>query len=256
MSSIQLEHVSLSYPLLGAYTRSLKQSVLQALSRKSKTTLRFEHEKVTFIDALQDISFELNSGDRLGLIGPNGAGKSTLLKVLAGIYLPSQGTMTVNGNISPLLGISVGMNPQATGYENIKFRCLLHGFNKQQIEKVTHEVEEFTELGHFLAMPTKTYSSGMNVRLSFGIATAIIPDILILDEVVGVGDIRFIEKAQARLNRLIESSNILVLASHSNEIIYKFCNKILWLDQGRMVKLVEQPIQDVLIEYQQTCVAS
>lgn len=249
MSYIQLKNVSLSYPLLqGHYIRSIKQSVLHAFSKDS-----LEQDKVTFINALKNIDLELKRGDRLGLIGHNGAGKSTLLRVMAGIYPPSQGTLKVVGSISPLLGIHVGMNPQSSGYENIKFRCLLHGFDKNKTQKIIQEVEEFTELGRFLSMPVKTYSSGMSVRLSFAIATAIVPDILLVDEVVGVGDAQFIEKAQRRLNSLIESSNILVLASHSENIISKFCNKILWLEQGSIVSLSQDEVQKTLTSYQQGC---
>lgn len=253
MSLIKLNNVSLRYPLLGVYTRSLKQSLVQKLCR-DRTTPITEHEKITYIDALKEINFTLQSGDRLGLIGQNGAGKSTLLKVLAGIYPPTIGEIEVQGNISPLLGISVGMNSQATGYENIKFRCLLHGFDKKKIQNIIKDVEEFTELGHFLSMPVKTYSSGMNVRLSFGLATAITPDILIVDEVVGVGDARFIDKAKSRLTSLIESSNILVVASHSDEIIKKFCNKILWLEHGSIVKFSHHHVESVLTEYKEACV--
>lgn len=252
MSSIQLQQVSLSYPLLGACTRSLKKAMLQQLS--IGRGLVAEQDTIKMISALKEISFELRSGDRLGLIGRNGAGKSTLLKVLAGIYPPSQGKISVRGSVSPLLGINVGMNPLATGYENIKFRCLLYGFDKNKTQKIIKDIEDFTELGHFLSMPIKTYSSGMSVRLSFGLATAMTPDILIVDEVVGVGDAQFIQKAKARLNNLIEVSNILVLASHSNEIIKKFCNKILWLDQGRIVKFVHQDIHSVLSEYQNAAI--
>lgn len=253
MSSVQLKNLSLRYPLLGTYTRSLKQSVLQNISRGRGPVS--EHEKITYIDALKDISFELHRGDRLGLIGRNGAGKSTLLKVIAGIYPPSTGQITVHGNISPLLGIGMGMNPQATGYENIKLRCLLHGFDKKKTQQIIKDVEEFTELGHFLSMPIKTYSSGMSVRLSFGIATGITPDILVVDEVVGVGDAQFLQKAQARMHGLIESSNILVMASHSDDIIKQFCNKILWLDHGSIVKCSDQNVSEVLKEYKQSCLA-
>jgi len=251
MSLVKLENVSLKYPLLGAYTRSLKQSMVRAFSQNRQ--LLSEHDKITYINALKGIDFELKSGDRLGLIGRNGAGKSTLLKVLAGIYPPSTGSIEVVGNVSPLLGISVGMNSLATGYENIKFRCLLHGFDKKKTQQIIKEVEDFTELGHFLSMPIKTYSSGMSVRLSFGIATAITPDILIVDEVVGVGDAHFMDKAKARLTHLIESSNIMVVASHSDEIIKRFCNKILWLDQGVIVKFTHHDIDAILHEYKQTC---
>ncbi|MBS0350110.1 MAG: ABC transporter ATP-binding protein [Proteobacteria bacterium] len=248
-SLIQLQDIALRYPLLGIHNRSLKQILLPRFGRNAAQV----PEKINFIDALKGISFELTRGDRLGLIGRNGAGKSTLLKLLAGIYSPSQGNICVRGNVSPLLGISVGMNPQATGYENIKFRCLLHGFDRFKIEKIYREVEEFTELGRFLAMPVKTYSSGMNVRLSFAIATAITPDILVVDEVVGVGDVQFIEKAKARLTDLIESSNILVLASHSDEIVKKFCNKLLWLERGSIVKFSDKNLDATLEEYKQSC---
>lgn len=249
MSYIQLKNVSLSYPLLrGHYVRSIKQSVLHAFSKDS-----LNHDRVTFINALKNINLELKRGDRLGLIGRNGAGKSTLLRVMAGIYPPTQGKVKVAGSISPLLGIHVGMNPLSSGYENIKFRCLLHGFDKKKIQKIIDDVEEFTELGRFLSMPVKTYSSGMSVRLSFGIATAIVPDILLVDEVVGVGDAQFIEKAQQRLNTLIESSNILVLASHSEDIIKKFCNKILWLEQGSIISLSQDKVDEALMSYHQSC---
>ncbi len=250
MSSITVTDVSLRYPLLGAYTRSLKQSILKKLAGVSSGS---EYEKISYIDALKKINFSLKSGDRLGLIGRNGAGKTSLLKILSGIYQPTRGKIDVQGHVSPLLGISVGMHPLATGYENIKFRCLLHGIDKKKIPSIVKDVEEFTELGHFLSMPIKTYSSGMSVRLSFGLATAITPDILILDEVVGVGDAQFIDKAKLRLTNLIESSNILVLASHSDEIILKFCNKILWLDQGSIVKFGQNDVRGVLNEYKEIC---
>lgn len=251
MSFIKLDHVSLSYPVLGAYTRSLKQSILKKFCSSSCHTT--EHDKINFVEALKDINLKLTSGDRLGLIGRNGAGKSTLLRMLAGIYAPTQGSILVRGSISPLLGISVGMQQLATGYENIKFRCLLYGFDKKKTQAIIKNIEEFTELGPFLNMPIKTYSSGMSMRLSFGIATAIIPDILVVDEVVGVGDAQFLDKAKNRLNNLIESSNILVLASHSDDIIKKFCNKILWLDHGVIVKFAHNDVSGVLTEYHESC---
>jgi ABC-type polysaccharide/polyol phosphate transport system ATPase subunit len=253
MSFIRLKNVSLSYPLLGSYSRSLKQSMMEVLVKRPPYIT--EQNKIIHVEALKNINFELTRGDRLGLIGPNGAGKSTLLKVLAGIYPPSTGSIEIKGKISPLMGINVGMNPLATGYENIKFRCLLHGFDSKEIQKIIQDVEEFTQLGHFLSMPVRTYSSGMNVRLSFGIATAIVPDILIIDEVVGAGDAQFINKARQRLSQLIESSNILVLASHSEEIIKKFCNKLLWLEKGGIVKFSDQNIDQILSEYKQVSVA-
>ncbi len=242
MSVISLKDVHLKYPLLGGYARSLKTSFLQLLYKRSAR----EIEQIKYIEALKGINLELRDGDRLGLIGNNGAGKSTLLKVMAGIYFPSQGKVHVEGSLSSLLGLNVGMNPHTTGYENIELKCLLHGCDRKKIKEIILDIEEFTELGKFLPMPAKTYSSGMNLRLAFGLATAVAPEILLIDEVVGVGDARFLEKAQNRLNKLILDSKILVLSSHSNEIIKKFCNKVLWLENGKILYVggnVEETLQ-------------
>lgn len=248
MSTISLKNVHLKYPLLGGYSRSFKTSVLQLLYKKSAR----EVKKIKYIEALNGINLELREGDRLGLIGNNGAGKSTLLKVMSQIYFPSQGKIHIDGSISSLLGIHVGMNPHTTGYENIELRCLLHGYDLKKIKEIVLDIEKFTELGNFLSMPTKTYSSGMNLRLAFGLATAIVPEILLIDEVVGVGDARFLEKAQNRLNKLILESKILVLSSHSNEIIKKFCNKVLWLENGN-IRYIGSNVEETLeIYHQQT----
>jgi len=162
----------------------------------------------------------------------NGAGKSTLLKLLSGIYTPNSGDLIVNGNVSSLLSLQYGMKPWATGYENIRLRCLLNNLTDEQIDKVIKDIEEFSELGNALVKPVNTYSSGMTLRLSFAIATAQIPDILILDEVIGTGDEYFLDKANTRMESFIDHSNVMILASHSEQIIRKFCNKVLWLDNG------------------------
>lgn len=230
MTHIDLNNVSLRYRVYGTSTRSLKRSLLQfATGGRLKNDAT---DSIISVDALKQISFRLDKGDRLGLIGANGAGKSTLLKVMAGLYAPTSGSIEIKGHTSPLLSLGVGMQPNSSGYENIRLRCLIHGYSKQETEKVTADLEEFTELGDFLSMPVKIYSSGMNVRLSFGMATAIDPDILLLDEVVGAGDASFMQKAQKRLDNLVGKCNILVFASHSNELIAKMCNKAIWLDQG------------------------
>lgn len=232
MSKIAVNNLCLKYPVYGANTRSLKRSFLEfATGGKLKEV---NGSSVITVDALSDICFNLEKGDRLGLIGHNGSGKSTLLKVLAGIYEPTLGSMNVVGYVSSLLSVGVGMQPGATGYENIRLRCLMHGYSRNETNQIIADMEEFTELGDFLAMPVKIYSSGMSLRLAFGIATAITPDILLLDEVVGAGDAHFVEKAQNRLNNLVEKSNILVLATHSNDLIKKFCNKVMWLEQGKI----------------------
>lgn len=230
MTYIELKDVSLSYRLYGTSTRSLKRSLLHfAMGKNLKQNAS---DSIVAVDALKKISLRLDKGDRLGLIGNNGAGKSTLLKVMAGLYAPTSGFINIKGHTSPLLSLGVGMQPNSTGYENIRLRCLMHKYSAKETERVIAELEEFTELGDFLSMPVKIYSSGMSVRLSFGMATAINPDILLLDEIVGAGDANFMQKAQKRLDNLVGKCNILVFASHSNNLITKMCNKAVWLEQG------------------------
>jgi len=230
-SVIQLNNIYIRYPIIGADSRSFKRKLV-SLSTGGQIKEANKNTHIT-VEALSEISFSLQKGDKLGLIGHNGAGKSTLLKVIAGIYEPCQGAINVTGIISSLLSLSVGMQMGATGYENIRMRCIMLGLSHDETKRIIKDVEEFTELGDYLSMPVKVYSSGMQVRLTFGIATAITPDILLLDEVVGAGDAQFIKKAQSRLDKLIKNSNILVLASHSNDLVKKFCNKALWLEHGK-----------------------
>jgi ABC-type polysaccharide/polyol phosphate transport system ATPase subunit len=174
----------------------------------------------------------LTKGDKLGLIGHNGAGKSSLLRIMAGIYQPQKGEITVKGKISSLLDLNVGMQMEANGYENIRVRSLILGISKDETKKCIADIQQFSELGDFMSIPVKTYSSGMLMRLAFGMSTSFIPDILLIDEVIGAGDANFIKKAQTRLESFIAKSNILVLSSHSTEIIQRFCNKVLWLEHG------------------------
>lgn len=228
MSEIILENVSLNYPIYGANTRSFKRTLVNVATGGRLTN----HNKKVMVTALQDISFKLNKGDKLGLIGHNGAGKSTLLKVLARIYEPQHGKFMVKGKVSALLDLNIGMQFEATGYENIKIRSLILGLSKGAHKELVPDVENFAELGDFLSMPVKTYSAGMAMRLAFGMSTAATPDILLLDEVIGVGDGRFINKASDRIEQLVQNSNIVVLSSHVTDFIRKFCNKILWLEHG------------------------
>jgi ABC-2 type transport system ATP-binding protein/lipopolysaccharide transport system ATP-binding protein len=187
------------------------------------------------VEALNDVSFELAHGDRLALVGHNGAGKTTMLRVLAGIYTPEAGRVTVKGRIAPLFDAGFGMDPDSSGYENIRLRGLYLGLKRHEIEEKIADIVAFTELGPFLSMPMRTYSNGMQTRLSFAISTSIDPEILLLDEGIGTGDSAFIEKANARLHRFIERTGIMVLASHSNELVRKFCNKALLMQNGRLV---------------------
>ncbi|MBS0650277.1 MAG: ABC transporter ATP-binding protein [Verrucomicrobia bacterium] len=230
MATIELNDVSLVYPLYGTKSRSLKVSVLQAA-----TGGKFLKEEATVkVQALDRISFKLENGDRLGLIGHNGAGKTTLLKVLAKIYEPTSGKLNISGKLNSLFDIMVGMDHGLTGYENVLLRGLILGLSKKQIYNVVSEIEEFAELGEFIHLPLNSYSSGMLVRLGFAIITSISSEILLIDEVLSVGDARFIDKARKRISTLIDQSHIMVLSTHDHDVIRSFCNKVLWLEQGKI----------------------
>ena len=177
----------------------------------------------------------MKHGDRLALIGHNGAGKSTLLKTIAGIYEPTEGVISTNGSIASLLDISLGMNSESSGRENIYSRGMLLGMTRKQIDEISEDIIEFTELADFIDLPVRTYSSGMAVRLAFAISTAVKPDILLLDEVIGAGDASFMERARIRITELIESVGILIFSSHSEQDVRDFCNRGIVLDAGKIV---------------------
>ena len=186
------------------------------------------------VRALDDLNLSLKEGDRVGLIGRNGAGKSTLLRVLAGIYPPTLGQIYTSGRIVPLLDISLGMDELSTGRQNVRLRGLLLGMSDAEIRRKTEDISTFSELGDHLDLPLRTYSSGMRLRLAFAVSTAVDADILLLDEVIGVGDTSFMKKAEERMLKLQNRAKIVVLASHSDEVIRQMCNKALWMDRGRI----------------------
>jgi lipopolysaccharide transport system ATP-binding protein len=177
------------------------------------------------VTALHNLSLKLEPGDRLGVMGPNGAGKSTLLRVIAGIYEPTQGSVEVRGRIASLINISLGMELEASGYENIRMRGVMMGLSLKQIKSLEEEIADFTELGPYLNMPIRSYSTGMHMRLGFAVSTAVPADILLMDEWLSVGDEAFKVKAEKRLEEYVKKSSILVIASHSNETIEKLTNK-------------------------------
>jgi len=229
VASIELKQVSIDFPIYGISTRSLKHQLLR-VSTGGRFTSGQNH--VVTVRALDSLNLTIEHGDRVGFIGHNGAGKSTLLRVLSNIYPPSSGTVTIDGKISALLDIMLGMEPDATGFDNIILRGILQGLNYEEIHAKKMEIAEFTELGDYLSMPVRTYSTGMQLRLAFAIATSITPEILILDEVINTGDESFIQKAEKRIKQVISSAQIVVVASHDLGIIKDLCNKVLWLDQG------------------------
>ena len=226
MSKIVLDKVSLDF-----VQRQPKRIKDLFIGRKMAES---EH---TVVHALKDIDLSLQDGDRLGIIGHNGAGKSTLLKLLGGIYDPTAGSKEVDGKTTCLFELATGFEMESTGYANIELRGLMLGMDPKTIEQKKKEVADFSELGEHLHRPVKYYSSGMFLRLAFSISTAISPEILLLDEVVAAGDAAFVEKASKRLNALIDHVNILVFVSHSMDQICSFCNKCMWLADGKIVEL-------------------
>lgn len=232
MASLILENVTVEFPIYG-YQKSFRS----ALSRASGGLIRREgtHNRRVTVRALDNICLTLKHGDRLGIVGHNGAGKSTLLRVCAGVYEPCHGRVSIEGHVSPLFNTSPGMDSDDTGYENILTCGLFLGMTREEIANKTGDIERFSELGEYLSLPVRSYSTGMNVRLGFAIATAIDPEILILDEGLGAGDARFAERAKRRVDALIERSSILVLASHSDALIQTMCNRAILLNRGVMV---------------------
>lgn len=197
--------------------------------------------------ALSGISFHLKEGDRLGIVGRNGAGKSTLLRVLGKIYDPSTGKLFIEGSIRGIFNLTLGLKENSTGYKNIELLGLVAGLNKKQIAEILPGIAEFTELGEFLNMPVHTYSAGMRMRLLFGTVTALRPDILLLDEWLGTGDIKFKRKASQRMAEMVKDAAILVLASHNLRLLTENCNVGIWLDRGAIRKA--GPIQEVVDAY-------
>lgn len=229
MVSIDLNKVHLTYPLYGFTSRSLRKKFLNVATGGAIS----ENESIPSIKALENISFTLKEGDRLGLIGHNGAGKSSLLKVLAGIYSPSSGSFNSKGKIVSTLNINLGMDPEASGVENIITRCLFHGLSRKETEDKLNEIITFSQLGDYVNMPIRIYSSGMQTRLAFSAVTSIEADILLMDEIISTGDAGFIVNAQKRLSNFMNKSKILVIASHNDQVIKDFCNKALILEHGK-----------------------
>jgi ABC-2 type transport system ATP-binding protein/lipopolysaccharide transport system ATP-binding protein len=226
-----LENVSVSFPIYHGGARSLKKRLLYQGS--GGRLARDVNQRVT-VEALRNISLALRPGDRVALVGPNGAGKTTLLRVMAGIYEPEQGIVESRGLLSPMFDANVGIDSEINGYENIRLRGLILGLKPQEIEERIPEIVEFTDLGDYLDVPVRTYSSGMMARLTFAITTSFAPEILLMDEWIIAGDAGFMKKAHSRVDAFLERTSIVVLASHSEDICRRWCNKAVWLDHGEI----------------------
>jgi ABC-type polysaccharide/polyol phosphate transport system ATPase subunit len=244
-AELELRDVALDIPIFDVSARSLRKRVMR-LGRRNR--IAEDSTGIVVVRALNGVTLRLSAGDRLGLIGHNGAGKSTLLRVMAGIYVPTAGDVRIAGRAVPLLDISLGMDDQSSGRQNIRLRGLLLGMSDAEIAAKTEDIAAFTELGDYLDLPLRTYSSGMRLRLAFAIATAVDADILLLDEVIGVGDAAFQLKAARRLAELHARAEIVVLAIHNNKTLRQTCNKALWLDNGRPVAL--GPVDEVVSRYE------
>ncbi len=229
MSKITLENLSINFRAYHDCSPSLKEYFSTIFKKK-------EIDSYSEFHALRNISLEINEGERVGIIGHNGAGKSTLLKAICKIYEPSEGYLHVDGKIAPLLEIGAGFHPEFTGRENIYLNGTILGYDSEQIAEIEFEVIQFAELEEFIDTPVKYYSTGMYLRLAFSVATAIHPEILILDEVFAGGDAGFVEKATKRMEEIIDKSSIMLLVSHDLMLLEKYCNRIIWIDHGRVKK--------------------
>jgi ABC-type polysaccharide/polyol phosphate transport system ATPase subunit len=241
MVAIDLESVSLDFTVRRFKRLSLKEFLVRGMFSKAANP-------VIHVHALSDVSLQVAEGERLGVIGHNGAGKSTLLKLLAGIYPPTVGSRTVNGRISSLFDITLGFEADASGWENIYFRSYLQGETPQSIKGKVQEIADFSELGEFLDMPVRYYSAGMMIRLAFAVATAIEPEILIVDEVLAVGDLAFQQKATNRIRAMMAQARLMVIVSHDLDRLKQLCSRVIWMDHGS-VKMDGPPV-DVVTAYQ------
>jgi lipopolysaccharide transport system ATP-binding protein len=234
MTSVIANNLVIEFPIYGGKSRSLKNTFIRAAT--GGLLARDAADRVV-IRALNSLSFDFREGDRVGIIGHNGSGKSTLLRAIAGAYEPVSGTIDVIGRLATMLSITLGMDTESTGYENIFLRATVMGLRTKEVEPLVDEICEFAELGDYIHMPMRTYSSGMSMRLAFAISTSIPADIVLMDEWMSVGDAEFSQKAQVRLLAMLDKARILFLASHDEQLIRRNCNKIMHLDHGEMVSL-------------------
>lgn len=234
MTSVIAKNLVVEFPIYGGKSRSLKNTFIRAAT--GGLLARDAADRVV-IRALNNLSFEFREGDRVGIIGHNGSGKSTLLRAIAGAYEPVSGSLDVTGRLATMLSITLGMDSESTGYENIFLRATIMGLRTREIEPLVEEICEFSELGDYIHMPMRTYSSGMAMRLAFAVSTSIPADIVLMDEWMSVGDAEFSNKAQTRLRGMLDKAHMLFLASHDEQLIRRNCNKIIHLDHGGIVSL-------------------
>lgn len=231
MARIDLKNVSVEFPVYNLNARSLKKQFMRLATGGNVAEDANQH---VIVRGLDNVTLSINEGDRVGLIGHNGSGKSTFLRLLAGIYEATDGQFRIEGNVCPMLDILHGIEAEFNGYDNIVSRSTILGHSRQKIKEDLPTIKEFSGLGDYLSMPIRTYSAGMMIRLAFAISTSVMPDILLIDEVFGAGDADFLTKAKERLTTLLTQSNIVVMATHSDELIREFCNKAILFESGKV----------------------
>lgn len=230
-ASITLKDVGVDFPVFHAANLSLKNRILNSVTGGA---FQRSEEGHVVVQGLSRINLDIRSGERIGLLGHNGAGKTTMLRVLSGIYHPTQGQVRINGECISLINISLGIDPEATGIENIKLRGVMMGLTPDELQDQIDEIVEFSGLGDFIQMPFRTYSSGMQLRLAFAVSTTIRPQILIMDEWLSLGDNEFAERADKRIKSLLDSTEILILASHSRDLLTQNCTRLIWMEHGHI----------------------
>lgn len=230
-ASIGLSDVAVEFPVYNAASRSLKNRVLSTVTGG---VIDRQHDGHVIVRGLQNINLKIVAGERVGLVGHNGAGKTTLLRVLSGIYHPTHGQAKIEGECISLINISLGIDPEATGRENIHLRSAMMGFTPIQTRERMQEIIDFSGLGDFIDMPFRTYSSGMQLRLAFAVSTCIRSQILVMDEWLSTGDEEFKGRAEQRMKDVVHASEILILASHSRELLLANCNRVIWLEHGQV----------------------
>lgn len=239
--SLHLQEVGLTFEGQCSSQEGLKGWIANRFARRVAAPAAYR------VEALKSINLQINRGEHVGLIGLNGAGKSTLLKVMAGIYPPTSGALVKRGHVCPMFEFATGFEMSQSGWDNIRIRGLLLGMTPDEIEAKLPEIAEFTELGEFLDYPVRTYSSGMFVRLAFAVSTSINPEILLIDEVMGAGDIKFADKAKRRMFEFMDQGKILVFSTHSFDLLSTFCERTIWLEKGQIIE--DGPTSTVVSNY-------